>query len=78
MRTTIRLPDDFYRAVRNRAAAEGQTFTSFLEQALREHLARAEAEPERREFAVVPFRGSGVQPGVDLADSAGLLQRLEG
>jgi hypothetical protein len=78
MRTTIRLSDDFYRVVRARAASEGLTFTSFLEQALREHLARAAAEPEHRAFAVVPFHGSGVQPGVDLADSARLLERMEG
>lgn len=77
MRTTIRLPDDFYQLVRRRAAAEGETFTSFLEQALREHLARTERQELQPAFSVTPFRGSGVHPGVDLTDSADLLERME-
>ncbi|MUN05856.1 ribbon-helix-helix protein, CopG family [Agromyces luteolus] len=77
MRTTIILPDEFARAVRERARAEGQTFTSFLEQALREHLARLDARAESQPFAVAPFEGTGLRPGVDLADSADLLDRME-
>lgn len=75
MRTTILLPDDFYRAVRARALAEGQTFTSFLEDALRRRL--AENEAQRSEFTLVPFEGDGLQPGVDIGDSADLLARME-
>ncbi|MFB9959494.1 ribbon-helix-helix protein, CopG family [Agromyces bracchium] len=77
MRTTIILPDEFARAVRERARAEGLTFTSFLEQALREHLDRLDSRVEGRPFAVVPFEGTGLRPGVDLADSAELLDRME-
>lgn len=39
MRTTLNLPDALAAAAKAQAAAEGQTFTSFLEQALRERLA---------------------------------------
>ena len=77
MRTTVRLSDEFYRTVRARAAAEGTTFTSFLESALREHLARTETTTTR-DFVVDPFRGTGLQPGVDLSDSSDLLERMEG
>ncbi|WP_430646843.1 ribbon-helix-helix protein, CopG family [Agromyces sp. GXS1127] len=77
MRTTIILPDEFARAVRERARAEGRTFTSFLEEALREHLSRLDSRDESRRFAVTPFEGSGLRPGVDLADAADLLDRME-
>jgi hypothetical protein len=77
MRTTVILPDEFYQQVRARARAEGQTFTSFLEAALREHLAHLDRDDEAPEFSVTPFEGSGVQAGVDLTDSAALLDRME-
>ena len=77
MRTTIILPDEFARAVRERARAEGQTFTSFLEDALREHLARLDGRGAASSFTVTPYRGTGVHAGVDLADSAALLDRME-
>lgn len=40
MRTTLNLSDALAREAKSRAATEGRTFTSFLEEALREHLAR--------------------------------------
>lgn len=40
MRTTLNLSDALAREAKSRAAREGRTFTSFLEEALREHLAR--------------------------------------
>lgn len=40
MRTTLNLSDALGREAKSRAAREGRTFTSFLEEALREHLAR--------------------------------------
>lgn len=40
MRTTLNLSDALAREAKSRAASEGRTFTSFLEEALREHLSR--------------------------------------
>ncbi|KDA06870.1 antitoxin [Microbacterium sp. CH12i] len=40
MRTTLNLSDALALEAKARAASEGRTFTSFLEDALREHLAR--------------------------------------
>lgn len=40
MRTTLNLSDALAREAKSRAASEGRTFTSFLEEALRDHLAR--------------------------------------
>lgn len=76
MKTTINLPDELYGEVRRRAAEEGRTVTSFLEQALRDALARQEAG-EKPPFVVKPFRGGRVMPGVDLNNSAALLEYEE-
>ncbi len=40
MRTTLNLSDALAAEAKARAAAEGRTFTSFIEEALREHLAK--------------------------------------
>ncbi len=71
----MRLPDELYDEVRRRALDEGQTVTSFLERALRRAL--AEYRPAQP-FVVEPFHGTGTLPGVDLHDSAALLDAMEG
>jgi plasmid stability protein len=76
MRTTINLPDELYGEVRRRAADEGRTVTSFLEGALRDALARHDAG-EQPPFVIDPFVGDGVLPGVDLNNSAALLDLME-
>lgn len=45
MRTTINLPDALAEAAKARAAAEGRTFTSLVEQGLRAVLADSPDEP---------------------------------
>lgn len=77
VRTTIRLPDDLYRQVRVGAAAGGETLTSFIENALRAALARQHESPPSEPYRVEPFRGDGVQPGVDLDDNAALLEVMD-
>ena len=76
VKTTINLPDELYGEVRRRAADEGRTVTSFLEQALRDALARHEAG-EKSPLLIDPFVGDGVLPGVDLNNSAALLDLME-
>jgi hypothetical protein len=72
MRTTVRLDEHLLHQAKQHAAATGTTLTAVLEQALRESLARrAAAQPEP--VRLKTFRGSGVRPGVDLDDSASLL-----
>ena len=76
MRTTIRLPDELYSEVRRRSLEGGITVTSFIEEALRAAINQQSART--KPFEVVPFAGDGVQPGVDLFDSASLLDVMEG
>ncbi|GIG29786.1 hypothetical protein [Cellulomonas marina] len=79
MRTTFHLPDDLYRDVKRVAVEDGRTMTSFVEQALRDALARHRApSSERERYVVTPLGGQGLHAGVDLADSAALLERMDG
>ncbi|MGM7697709.1 ribbon-helix-helix protein, CopG family [Microbacterium sp. A84] len=74
MRTTVILPDELYRQVKERARRDNRTMTSFLEEALRRALAEnGEARPDFRLQAFRPAVGArGVQPGVDLNSNAAL------
>lgn len=77
MRTTVRLEDGLLREVKHLAAAEGTTFTAVLDQALREMLARRRQAGGRPPVELPTFGGRGLQPGVDLDDSAALLELME-
>lgn len=76
MRTTVRLDEDLMDAVRGLAHRQGTTFTALVDQALRELLLK-QSQPARRQPVRLPtFKGNGLQPGVDLDDSARLLDLM--
>ena len=70
MRTTIDVNDELLRAVKVYAAGERMTLKAAFERALRGLLAGPAADAEAPPIPV--FGGQGVQPGVDLTDSAAL------
>lgn len=77
MRTTIRLDDDLLAAAKRRANEHGTTLTQVIEDALREALAREPAVPE--EWVSLPsVHDAKLRPGVDLDDSAGLRDLMDG
>jgi len=79
MRTTVRLDDDLLRRAKRYAAERGTTLTVVFEEALRERLARGEQPAARRKAVRLPtFAGNGPRPGVDLHDTAALLDRMDG
>lgn len=80
MRTTIRLEDGLLREAKALAARSGRTLTKVIEDALRETLARRHVLPtdEGEPVSFPTFRGDGLMPGVDLDDSAALLDLMEG
>jgi len=59
------------------AAESGTTLTALIQDALREALARRRRTPRTRRFELTTFGTGGLQAGVDLDDSAALLDLTE-
>lgn len=78
MRTTIRLDDDLLRQAKRAAADAGQTLTALIEESLRQSLASRSPKASRKRIKLVTDGSGGVGPGVDLDDSAALLDLMEG
>jgi hypothetical protein len=78
MRTTVRLDEHILREAKEHAARTGQTLAAVIEDALRESLARHRARSRRPPVKLPTFKGKGLRPGVDLDDSAGLLELMDG
>ena len=77
MRTTIRLDERLLAQAKKYAAESGRTLTSVLADALRETLARRQAPGKRKPIRLRTVKGSGVRPGVDLDETASLLEHME-
>lgn len=77
MRTTIRLDDQLLKEAKQLAIDMDQTLTAVIEDALRERLARQNQPKLRQPVRLTVFAGQGLQPGVDLDDSAALLDLME-
>jgi len=77
MRTTLRLEDHLLAEVKKLAAETGSTMTAVIEDALREKLARRAAPQSRSKVKFTTFRGKGLSPGVNLDNSAALLDLME-
>lgn len=76
MRTTVRIDDALYRAVKARAAASGRTVGDVIEDALRHAL----RDRDRQDDDLPPlptFGAGGTLPGVDLADGAALRDLMD-
>jgi Arc/MetJ family transcription regulator len=76
MRTTVKIDDTLLARAKQEAAASNRTLAAVIEDALREVLER---RPGR---SAAPVRlttcpGNGPRPGVDLDDTAGLLELME-
>jgi hypothetical protein len=79
MRTTVRLDEALLERARDEARRRGVTLTSLIEQGLRLVLRRPQKRSELPLVSLPECRaGGGTLPGVDLDDSASLLDRMEG
>ena len=79
MRTTVRLPDGLLNQVKREAEQRGETVTALIEQGLRLVLAQTRTTSQKEPVKLpVSAVGGGVLPGVDLNDSAALLDVMEG
>ena len=72
MRTTIRIREDLLKRAKKRAADEGRTLTSLVEDGL--VLILSKAKPSRRKRVELPVSKAtgGVLPGIDLNRSSDL------
>ena len=77
MRTTLDLDDELLRTAKKTAAEHGITLTRLMEDALRATIWKPEERLTER-IELPTFSGRGVRAGVDLTDSAGLLEIMEG
>jgi hypothetical protein len=77
MRTTIRLDDQLLAEAKQLAAQTGQSLTSIIENALREMLSRRRQAAKRTPVQLTTVSGGGLLPGVDLDNSAALLDLMD-
>lgn len=80
MRTTLNLDDHLLADAKRLAAARGSTLTAVMEDALRMVVRGAEQAREQAPVELPSFGepGAGFMPGVDLDDSAALLELMDG
>lgn len=76
MRTTIRINDDLLKRAKKRAAEEGRTLTSLVEDGLLLVLAKAKTGSRRRIELPVSKAAGGVLPGIDLNRSSDLEEAM--
>ena len=72
-RTTVRLPEDLLRRAKRKAAAEGRTLTSLIEDGLR--LVTVEDRKPAKAKRILPRISKatgGLMPGIDISNSAAL------
>jgi hypothetical protein len=77
-RTTVRLPEALLDRARKKAAAEGRTLTSLIEEGLRAVVGeRAKRATAKRVLPRVSKATGGLMPGIDPAKLATIAQELD-
>jgi hypothetical protein len=77
MRTTLNLDESVLAELKRLAADTHRTVSAVAEDAIRESLARVQARRTAAPIDLPSFRGRGLRPGVDLENSAALLDRMD-
>jgi hypothetical protein len=77
MRTTIDIPEPLLREARERAARRGSTLGQIVEEALQASFLSIDTTAEEEPVQLPTYGVGGVLPGVDLDDSAVLLDLME-
>ena len=77
MRTTVRLDDGLMAEVKRYAAEHKKTVTAVIEEALRETVSRKKTMPPARPVRLTTVGGQGPLSGVDLDDTASLLDLMD-
>jgi hypothetical protein len=81
MRALLEIDEHVLAAAEKEATRRGQSLSAFVELALTAFVAPASrtgpAHRERKRIELPTFRGQGLRPGVNLDDSAALLELME-
>jgi len=77
MRTTIRLDERLLAETKKMAAESGCSLTAVIEDALREKVNRSRKTPAQKKIKLPVFKGRGLRPGIDLDNSAALLDIMD-
>lgn len=78
MRTTIRLSDRLLQEVKEKALSERKSLNSFIIESIQEKLQTSRrTKGQKVKYRLTTFNGDGTLPGVDLDDSASLLDLME-
>ena len=76
-RTTVRLPEDLLHRAKRKAAAEGRTLTSLIEDGLRLIVTEKQQVPKtKRVLPRISKATGGAMPGIEFTASA-LLQEID-
>ena len=76
MRTTLDINDPLLAEAKSVAAQRGLSLKALVEDALRERL-RGLGDSRRVAEPLPTYSGAGLQPGVDLTDSAALIEVMD-
>lgn len=77
MKTTLYIEDGLLKEIKADALREGVSVTAYTENALREVLAKRQVVQKSAPVELPVFHGDGVLPGVDISNSASLLDIME-
>ena len=77
MRTTVRLNERILSEAKRFASERGRTLTSLIEEGLRQVIHIKRNLNVRRKIKLVTFKGTGLQPAVDLDHTSALLDLME-
>ena len=77
MRTTIRMEAALLADAERHARGTGRSLTRLIQHAVIAQLERERGRHAPRSVSLPVFGGDGLRPGIDLDDSAGLLDAME-
>jgi len=78
MRITINIEDELHQTAKYNAAKQKMTLSAFVEEALRLYLTSKDIISEKTELKMPTAGKGGLRPGVNLDQSAVLMDILEG
>jgi len=77
MRTTINIDEHLLKEAREVAVQTGRSLSEIVEEGVRVYLGQRRRKPDPSRVSLATFGQGGLQPGVDLEDSANLLGIME-